>query len=50
MEKIIVNEKNKRRIKRYIKEQSFYGYEEDISLLENGNQLRERLAREVFKG
>ena len=49
MENIKIDEKNKKRIQRYIKQQvGFYGYEQDISLLEKDNILTEKLARKVF--
>ena len=49
MEPITLDEENKKRIQRYIKQQvGFYGYEQDISLLEKDSILTEELARKVF--
>ncbi len=49
MEKITVDEKNKRRIQKYIEAQeTFLGYDEDINLLDKENKLTEKLARPVF--
>ena len=49
MEKITIDEQNKRRILKYIKQEiGFYGYEEDIALLEQNGQLTEALAKKVF--
>ena len=51
MRKITIDEKNKRRIQKYIKQEIefSYGYEEDIVLLEQNSELTERLARKVFE-
>lgn len=49
MEKITIDEQNKKRIQKFIKQEiGFYGYEKDIELLEQNGQLTEELAREVF--
>ena len=49
MGKVTIDEKNKRRIQKYISQQvTLYGYEDDIALLENNNQLTEELARKIF--
>ena len=49
MEKITLDEKNKRRIQKFIKQEiGFYGYEKDIELLEQTGELTEELARKVF--
>ncbi len=49
MEPITVDEENKKRIQKYIKQEiGFYGYEQDISLLEREGILTEELARKVF--
>lgn len=49
MEQIILDEENKKRIQKYIKQEiGFYGYEQDISLLEAEGILTEELARKVF--
>lgn len=50
MDKITVDERNKKRIQRHIKqEKAFYeGYEQDIELLEQSGQLTEALAMKVF--
>ncbi len=49
MEKITLNEKNKKRIQKFIKQEiGFYGYEQDIELLEQNGELTEELARKVF--
>lgn len=49
MEKITVDERNKKRIQKFIKQETdFYGYEQDIELLEQSGQLTEELARKVF--
>lgn len=49
MEKITVDEINKKRIQKFLKQESgFYGYEHDIELLEQNGQLTEELARKVF--
>lgn len=49
MEKITLDEKNKRRIQKFIKQEiGFYGYEKDIELLEQTGELTEELARRVF--
>ena len=46
---ITLDEKNKKRIQKFIKQETgFYGYEKDIELLEQNGQLTERLARKVF--
>lgn len=49
MEKITLDEQNKRRIQKFIKQEiGFYGYEKDIELLEQTGELTEELARKVF--
>lgn len=49
MREITVDEKNKKRIQKYIKQEiGFYGYEKDIELLEQSGQLTETLAKKVF--
>lgn len=49
MENIKLEEKDKKRIQNFIKQKiGFYGYEQDISLLEKDNILTEKLARKVF--
>ena len=50
MDKITVDERNKKRIQRHIKQEiAFYGgYEQDIELLEQSGQLTEALAMKVF--
>lgn len=49
MEKITLDEKNIKRIQKFIKQElGFYGYEQDIELLEQNGQLTEELARKVF--
>ena len=49
MKTITIDEENKKRIQKYIKKQgTFYGFEDDISLLEQENNLTEGLARKVF--
>lgn len=49
MENIKIEEKDKKRIQKFIKQEiSFYGYEQDIELLEQEGQLTEELARKVF--
>lgn len=49
MEKITIDEENKKRIQKYIKQEiGFYGYEQDIELLEKEGILTEELARKVF--
>lgn len=50
MEKITVDEQNKKRIQKYIKQATglLFGYEEDIALLEHNNELTESLARKAF--
>ena len=50
MDVITVDEKNKKRIQKHIKQEIvFYeGYEQDIELLEQSGQLTEELARKVF--
>lgn len=49
MENIKIEEKDKKRIQKFIKQEiSFYGYEQDIELLEQDGQLTEELARKVF--
>lgn len=51
MESIKIEEKDKKRIQKFIKQRKdFYGYEQDIELLEQNGQLTERLARKVFTG
>ena len=50
MEKITLDEKNIKRIQKFIKQElGFYGYEQDIELLEQNGQLTEPLARAVFR-
>lgn len=50
MSVITLNEKNKKRIQKFIRQKiGFYGYEQDIELLEQSGQLTEELARKVFK-
>ncbi len=49
MEKITIDEQNKRRIQKYLKQLvGIYGYENDIALLEEKGQLTEELAIKVF--
>lgn len=49
MREITIDEKNKKRIQKYIKQEiGFYGYEKDIELLEQSGQLTEILAKKVF--
>lgn len=49
MEKITIDEQNKKRIQKFLKQEiGFYGYEQDIELLEQNGQLTEELARKVF--
>lgn len=49
MSVITIDEQNKKRIQRYIKQEiGFYGYEKDIELLEQSGQLTEALAKKVF--
>lgn len=49
MEKITLDEQNKRRIQKFIRQEiGFYGYEKDIELLEQTGELTEELARRVF--
>ena len=49
MEKITLDEQNKRRIQKFIRQEIvFYGYEKDIELLEQTGELTEELARKVF--
>lgn len=51
MENIKIEEKDKKRIQKFIKQEiGFYGYEQDIELLEQNGQLTEELARKVFTG
>ena len=51
MSVITLDEKNKKRIQKFIKQEiGFYGYEQDIELLEQNGQLTEELARKVFTG
>jgi len=48
---ITLDEQNKKRIQKFIKQESgFFGYEQDIELLEQNGQLTESLARKVFQG
>jgi len=50
MDSITLDEVNKKRIQKFIKQEiGFYGYEQDIALLEQKGQLSEGLAREVFR-
>ena len=49
MKKITLDEQNKRRIQKFIRQEiGFYGYEKDIELLEQTGELTEELARRVF--
>lgn len=49
MEKIILDEQNRKRIQKFIKQElGFYGYEQDIEILERTGELTEELARKVF--
>lgn len=49
MDKITVDEKNKKRIKKYIQNEiGLYGYEEDIEILEKNNELTEEFAKKIF--
>ena len=49
MEKITADERNKKRIQKFLKQEvGFYGYEQDIELLEQSGQLTEELARKIF--
>ncbi len=49
MEKITIDEQNKRRIQKYLRQLvTIYDYENDIALLEEKGQLTEELARKVF--
>ena len=49
MEKITLDEQNKKRIQKFIKQETgFFGYEQDIELLEQNGELTEELARKVF--
>lgn len=49
MSVITLDKKNKKIIQKYIKQEiGFIGYEDDIELLEQNNQLTEELARKVF--
>lgn len=49
MEKITLDEQNKKRIQKFLKQEiGFYGYEQDIELLEQKGELTEELARKVF--
>lgn len=49
MEKITLDEQNKKRIQKFLKQEiGFYGYEYDIELLEQKGELTEELARKVF--
>ena len=46
---ITLDEKNKKRIQKFIKQDTgFYGYEQDIEVLEQNGELTEELARKVF--
>lgn len=46
---ITLDEKNKKRIQKFIKQElGFYGYEQDIEVLEKNGELTEELARKVF--
>lgn len=50
MGKITLDEQNKKRIQKFIKQETgFFGYEQDIELLEQKGQLTESLARAVFR-
>jgi len=49
MSVITIDEQNKKRIQKFLKKEiGFYGYEQDIELLEQNGQLTEELARKVF--
>ncbi len=49
MQKITIDEQNKKRIQKYLRQAvTMYGYEEDIALLEEKRQLTEELARKIF--
>ncbi len=49
MEKIILDEQNRKRIQKFIKQElGFYGYEQDIEILERTGELTYELARKVF--
>lgn len=49
MSVITIDENNRKRIQKFIKQElGFYGYEQDIELLEQNGQLTEELARKVF--
>lgn len=49
MGKITIDEQNKKRIQKFLKQEiGFYGYEQDIELLEQNGQITEELARKVF--
>lgn len=49
MEKITLDANNRKRIQKFLKQEiGFYGYEQDIKLLEQNGQLTEELARKVF--
>lgn len=46
---ITLDEKNKKRIQKFIKQETcFYGYEQDIEVLKQNGELTEELARKVF--
>lgn len=49
MSVITIDEQNKKRIQKFLKQEiGFYGYEQDIELLEQNGELTEELARKVF--
>ena len=49
MENIKIEEKDKKRIQKFIKQEiGFYGYEQDIVLLEQNGELTEELAKKIF--
>jgi len=49
MSVITLDEQNRKRIQKFLKQEiGFYGYEQDIELLEQNGQLTESLARKVF--
>ena len=49
MERITIDENNRKRIQKFIKQElGFYGYEQDIEILEQTGELTEELARKVF--
>ena len=49
MSVITLDEQNRKRIQKFLKQEiGFYGYEQDIELLQQNGQLTESLARKVF--